>query len=89
MSQPVVNNRQIISNMNKKFIKFLTDNNILTVGNLVRKNGKFKTLSDIISSNTKLYNQHYLSWSSLTSSVSTERINIVYNIPKPLPEPID
>ena len=47
-------------NMNLKFIKFLTDNNIFTVGNLVRRNGIFKTLSDIVSSNTKLglYNQH-------------------------------
>ena len=87
MSQPVVNNRHIISNM--KFIKFLTDNNIFTVGNLVRKNEKFKTLSDIISSNTKLYNQHYLSWSSLISSVPTEWINIVINSPKPLSELID
>ena len=89
MSQPVVNNRHIMSNMNLKFIKFLTDNNILTVENLIRKNGKFKTLSDIVSSNTKLYNQHYLSWSSVTSSVPTEWTNIVCNSPKPLPEPID
>ena len=74
-----------MSNMNLKFIKFLTDNNILTVGNLIRKNGKFKTNT----SNTKLYNQHYLSWSSLTFSVPTEWINIVCNSPKPLPEPID
>ena len=89
MSQPVVNNRHIMSNMNLKFIKFLTDNNILTVENLIRKIGKFKTLSDIVSSNTKLYNQHYLSWSSVTSSVPTEWTNIVCNSPKPLPEPID
>ena len=50
---------------------------------------KCKTLSNIVSTNTKLYKHHYLSWSSLTSSVPTEWINIVCNSPKPLPEPID
>ena len=65
-------------NINLKFIKFLTDNNIFTVGNLVRRNGIFETLSDIVSSNTKLglYNQHCFLWLSLASSVPTEWINI-------------
>ena len=36
MSQPVVNNTYIPVNMNNKFINFLFDNNIVTIGNLIK-----------------------------------------------------
>ena len=43
MSRSVVSNTYIPVNMNIKFINFLYDNNIVTIGNLIKSDGKLKT----------------------------------------------
>ena len=75
MSQPVVNNTYIPVNMNIKFINFLFDNNIVTIGNLIKSDGKVKHLCDIVPPHNSLYKQHYLSWLSLTTSIPKQWLN--------------
>ena len=69
ISQPVLNNIYIPIKQNAKFISFLIEHKIINVYNILAQNGKPKTLAQITPDTSQYYKQHFLSWTSLISSI--------------------
>ena len=77
MAQPLVGNIYLPFKQNMHFLHFLIKQNILYFGDIMKRNGKLKNLSEITPITSNLYKQHFLSWSSLISSIPKKWLNIM------------
>ena len=77
MAQPLVGNIYLPFKQNMHFVNFLIQQNILYLGDIIKRNGTLKNLSEITPITSELYKQHFLSWSSLISSIPKKWLSIM------------